>query len=47
MAAADILGVRTLHLQDEEIPDRKLVKEEDKNQDEQWIPVNEGWFKSY
>lgn len=44
MAAADILGVRTLHLQDEELPDRKLVKEEDKNQDEQWIPVNEGWI---
>lgn len=44
MAAADILGVRTLHLQDEEIPDRKPIKEEDKNQDEQWIPVNEGWI---
>lgn len=44
MAAADILGVRTLHLQDEEIPDRKPVKEEDKKQDEQWISVNEGWI---
>ena len=45
MCAADILGVRTLHLQNEEaeIPDRKDIKEEH-SPEEQWIQAHENWL---
>lgn len=45
MCAADILGVRTLHLQNEEavVPDRKEVREEHAPE-EQWIQAHENWI---
>lgn len=46
MAAADIKGVRTLHLQNEEIqvPDRKEEKKEVSTPEETWIRANESWL---
>ena len=45
MCAADILGVRTLHLQNEEavVPDRQEVQEEHAPE-EQWIQAHENWI---
>lgn len=45
MCAADILGVRTLHLQNEEtvVPDRQDIKEEHSSE-EQWIQAHENWI---
>lgn len=45
MCAADILGVRTLHLQNEEavVPDRKEIQEEH-SPEEQWIQAHENWI---
>ncbi len=47
LAAADILGVRTLHLQTEEVPDRKQQTETPTSQspEEAWIKANENWIK--
>ena len=47
LAAADILGVRTLHLQTEEDPDRKQQTETPTSQspEEAWIKANENWIK--
>lgn len=46
LAAADILGVRTLHLQTEEVPDRQEPPEkEPETKEEQWIKANEDWMK--
>ena len=46
MCAADILGVRTLHLQNEEthVPDRQEIAEEH-SPEEQWIQKNENWLR--
>ena len=44
MAAADIMGVRTLHLQKEEEPNQN-VAEERETPEEQWIKVNENWIQ--
>ena len=45
MAAADILGVRTLHLQNEDVPkQQKSSPETAETPEEQWIQVNEGWI---
>ena len=45
LAAADIRGVRTLHLQGED-PQENLIrkKEEPETQEEQWIRVKENWL---
>lgn len=46
MAAADVLGVRTLHLQNEDVPKRQnAVLDEEETAEEQWIKVNEGWIR--
>lgn len=45
LAAADILGVRTLHLQTEEFPDRETPQKEDEEiPEEQWIKVHDKWI---
>lgn len=45
MAAADILGVRTLHLTNEEVPIRKNRNSEDKpTSEEQWIQKHDNWI---
>lgn len=44
LAAADILGVRTLHLQTEDAPDRQNPVQEPETQEEQWIKVNDNWI---
>lgn len=45
MAAADVLGVRTLHLQSEDVPKRQnAVPDEAETPEEQWIRANEGWL---
>ena len=45
MAAADVLGVRTLHLQNAEMPKRHDPEPADmEGPEEQWIKVNEGWL---
>lgn len=45
LAAADILGVRTLHLQTEDVPDRQNpVQQEPETQEEQWIKVHDNWI---
>ena len=41
-AAADIIGVRTLHLMDQEQKSRPEKKEE-YTPEEEWISVNEDW----
>lgn len=43
MAAADVLNVRTLHLQNQDVPNRKETEQE-AGPEEQWIRVNEGWI---
>lgn len=49
MAAADILGVRTLHLKnvdgEEVTPPKPRTIEEPETQEEQWIAANEGWLQ--
>lgn len=46
MAAADVLGVRALHLQNGETPKgREAVPEEPGTAEEQWIRANEGWLR--
>lgn len=46
LAAADILGVRTLHLQNEEVPDRQNIPEKvPESKEEQWIKANEDWIQ--
>lgn len=45
MAAADVLGVRTLHLQNEDVPQRQNpTLPTSETQEEQWIRANEGWL---
>lgn len=45
MAAADIMGVRTLHLQNEEAQGRpNTTREEDETPEEQWIKKHENWI---
>lgn len=48
-AAADILGVRSLHLQDSETPatptPRTIETNEPATAEEKWIEANEGWLK--
>lgn len=44
LAAADILGVRTLHLQTEDVPDRQNPVREPETQEEQWIKVHDDWI---
>lgn len=46
MAAADILGVRTLHLKTEETPDREQpsVQTKQETAEEAWIKANEHWI---
>lgn len=44
LAAADILGVRTLHLQTEDVPDRQEPAQEAETREEQWIKVNDNWI---
>ena len=45
MAAADVLGVRTLHLQTEDVPKRQnAVPADTEGSEEQWIRANEGWL---
>ena len=44
MAAADILGVRTLHLQDENVPKREQRRKEEESTEEQWIRTQESWL---
>lgn len=41
MAAADIMGVRTLHLQEQQ----SVVKEKAENPEEQWLMKDENWMK--
>lgn len=45
MAAADIMGVRTLHLQNDEPQGRpNPIEDEEKSPEEQWIQENEHWI---
>lgn len=45
MAAADILGVRTLHLANKEVPNRQNpVSEEPLSPEEQWIQKHDNWI---
>ena len=45
MAAADIMGVRTLHLQNEEAQGRpNPTVETDETPEEQWIRKHENWI---
>ena len=45
LVAADILGVRTLHLSGKEIPNRIEEREEEKQPEEQWIKIHENWIE--
>lgn len=46
MAAADIMGVRTLHLQNDEPQGRpNPIDDEEKSPEEQWIQENEHWIQ--
>lgn len=45
LAAADILGVRTLHLQNDEIPNREQKKPDNETPEEQWINVHDNWIR--
>lgn len=46
MAAADILGVRTLHLQNEDVPKRQNpLPDDEETPEEQWIKANEDWIQ--
>lgn len=45
LAAADILGVRSMHLMDEDRAEEKTKRPEDtETQEESWIRTNEGWI---
>lgn len=44
MAAADILGVRTIHLQDEEAQPQERKETEQYTPEESWIRTNENWI---
>lgn len=45
LAAADILGVRSMHLMDEDRTEEKTKRPEDtETQEESWIRTNEGWI---
>lgn len=45
MAAADIMGVRTLHLQNEEVRGRpNTMEDSEETQEEQWIKKHEHWI---
>lgn len=44
MAAADILGVRTLHLMNEEVPNRQQPQDDDATLEEQWIQKHDNWI---
>jgi len=46
MAAADIMGVRSMHLLDEEQTEEKKAppKQEEESPEESWIKANEGWI---
>jgi phage terminase large subunit GpA-like protein len=45
LAGADLLGVRTLHLQETPLEQQqKPVKNEPENPEEQWIQENESWI---
>lgn len=44
LAAADILGVRTLHLQGEEKPEGRTTTEEPYTLEDQWIKEHENWI---
>ena len=47
LAAADILGVRTIHLENEEIREQARESQpgkEEVSQEEQWIKANENWM---
>lgn len=48
-AAADILGVRSLHLQNVDVPEtlapRTIAKDEPPTAEEKWIEANEGWLR--
>lgn len=45
MAAADIMGVRSLHLQQEDTePERRLPDKKEDIPEEQWIKKNDGWI---
>lgn len=45
-AAADILGVRSLHLQNgEQVPNRSVPIEEPPTAEEQWIKANDKWIQ--
>ncbi len=44
LVAADILGVRTLHLSGQEIPNRTEEQEEEKQPEERWIKAHENWI---
>lgn len=45
MAAADILGVRTLHLTNEEVPNRQQIGDNESDPEEQWIQKHENWIQ--
>lgn len=46
MAAADVLGVRSLHLQNENVPKRQNpAQEEEETAEEKWIRVNDDWIR--
>lgn len=48
MAAADVLGVRTLHLQNEDIPKRQSPAPSNaETAEEQWIQAHEGWLRDF
>ncbi len=44
MAAADILGVRSMHLDEESQEIKKMPKQEEESSEEQWIRTNEQWI---
>ena len=45
-AAADVLGARTLHLQNEDVPKRQAQMPDDsETPEEQWIKVHENWIQ--
>lgn len=45
MAAADVLGVRTLHLQTEDVPSRAQPTVEPESDEEQWIKAHDDWIQ--
>lgn len=45
MAAADILGVRTIHLEEEEAQPQEKSRQEQYAPEESWIKTNENWIQ--